>query len=292
MEEVRVIPLKDVSQYKEVVEITMEAWGLSDYYETVPPHLLKAAADNGGVVLAAYRGSEMAGFVFGFLGMEEGRLYHYSHQLAVRTKYRGRGVALKLKLAQRDYVLKQGLDLIMWTYDPHMGRNARFNFAKLGVIARRFYENYYGILTDELNRGMPTDRFKVEWWIKSARVLNRIRGLTKAPSYDEVKDAAREVVKTRLNNAGIRSVARVNLRAEDELLLVEVPGDLEDLKSKSLRAAIDWKLRLRPVFKHYLSRGYVVVEFITLREGGERRNFYLLWRTPLTRVLRDERLWK
>ena len=72
--------------------------------------------------------------------------------LGVKKEYRGTGVAVKLKLAQRKIALSQGLDLVVWTFDPQRGRNANFNFAKLGVICRKFYRNYYGTLRDEKTR--------------------------------------------------------------------------------------------------------------------------------------------
>ena len=38
--------------------------------------------------------------------------------MGVAPGYQGRGVGYRLKLAQREAVLDQGIDLITWTYDP------------------------------------------------------------------------------------------------------------------------------------------------------------------------------
>lgn len=163
--------VKDPSEYWEIMDVMKDAWGMNDYTDAVPPHLLKAIDDNGGVLRVTEADGRIVGFVLGFPALKsDGRLYHYSHMVGVRRAYRGRGIALELKLAQRKVVLAQGLDLIEWTYDPAQGLNAKFNFAKLGVICRKYYPNYYGEMGDSINRGMISDRFKAEWWIKSERV--------------------------------------------------------------------------------------------------------------------------
>ena len=46
------------------------------------------------------------------------------------------GIGYRMKLEQRRFVLKQGLDLIRWTFDPLQSRNALFNIENLCVIIR------------------------------------------------------------------------------------------------------------------------------------------------------------
>ena len=50
-----------------------------------------------------------------------------------------------------------------WTFDPLVARNAYFNLHKLGAVADRFERNFYGEMTDTLNRGERTDRVVVRW---------------------------------------------------------------------------------------------------------------------------------
>ena len=85
-----------------------------------------------------------------------------------------RGIGLQLKTAQREAVLAQGIELITWTYDPLESRNAYLNIQKLGAICKLYRRNEYGDMLDELNQGMPSDRFEVEWWINSRRVSQRV----------------------------------------------------------------------------------------------------------------------
>jgi len=291
--EVTIKPIDDPEKYWEVVDVSIDAWGMKDYRDAVPAHMMKAIADNGGLVLAAFEGDKIVGFVLGILAMDnQGKLYHYSHQLAVRRKYRGTGVAIALKLAQRRHVLNQGLDLVTWTFDPQQGRNAKFNFAKLGVICRKFYRNYYGILQDEINRGLVTDRFKVKWWIKSKRVEKRINGRFPPPKMEDVEDLAEPVVETEKIAQNVRKIKKVNLDAKNDVLLVEVPGNVDKVREYSLELANNWRIGLRPVFEKYFSEGYIATEFISHVENGERRNFYMLWKAPLEKILEGEAPWR
>jgi len=293
MPSITIKAIEDPEKYWEIVDLMIEVWGIKDYREVVAAHMLRAAADNGGLVLAAYKNGEMIGFIFGIPAIDErGRLYHYSHMLGVKKEYRGTGAALKLKMAQRDFVLRQGLDLVMWTFDPQQGRNANFNFAKLGVICRRFYRNYYGTMRDEINRGLVSDRFKVEWWIKSKRVEKRLSGEFPPPRIEDIEGIAELVVKTREIAPGVRKIEEVILNAEDEILLVEIPANVDRVRDYSLELANDWRLKLRPVFEGYFSKGYIAVEFISHLEKGERRNYYLFWRTPLEEVLDGGKPWR
>ena len=285
--------VKDPSEYWEIMDVMKDAWGMDDYTEAVPAHLLKAIDDNGGVLRVAEADGRIVGFVLGFPALKpDGSLYHYSHMVGVRRAYRGRGIALALKLAQREVVLAQGLDLIEWTYDPAQGLNAKFNFAKLGVVCRRYYPNYYGEMRDSINRGMISDRFKVEWWVKSERVKKRVNGELLPPSLEDVRGIADSVFKTVVVNGCIRRVEKVKLDLDSEVLLVEIPGDINEMKRYSLDLANEWKLKLRSVFQEYFSRGYVAVDFISVKVNGCRRNFYVLWKAPLEKILRGEVPWK
>jgi hypothetical protein len=53
-------------------------------------------------------------------------------------------------------------------------KNARLNIAKLGAVCNTYIRDYYGTLRDDLNRGLATDRFQVDWWIASRRIETRL----------------------------------------------------------------------------------------------------------------------
>ena len=97
--------------------------------DIVPLTEMVAVRDSGGQLIGAFAGDELVGFVYGFVAMEGGRTLHHSHLLAVKPSFRGADVGYRLKLAQRERVLAQGLTRITWTFDPLQSVNAHLNFA-------------------------------------------------------------------------------------------------------------------------------------------------------------------
>src|SRR5262245_27195784 len=89
-------------------EMQREVWGMSDRDLTPATHLV-AAKQSGGQLIGAFESTELVGFVYGFLGLEHGRTTHHSHLLAVRPDFRDRDIGYRLKLAQREAVLGQGI---------------------------------------------------------------------------------------------------------------------------------------------------------------------------------------
>ena len=156
-------PVSEQAEYLATERLQSEVWNLPDV-EIVPLHVLVTAAKNGGLLLGAFDGDRLAGFVFGFPGLTaDGRLKHCSHMAGVHPDYRDQNLGYRLKLAQREVVLSQGIDLITWTFDPLEARNAWLNFHKLGAVCNTYLRNVYGDMRDGLNAGLPSDRLQVEW---------------------------------------------------------------------------------------------------------------------------------
>jgi predicted GNAT superfamily acetyltransferase len=175
-------PLTTHDEIFAVEQLQRDAWGVPEV-DVVPLHMLITPPRHGGLLLGAFDGERLAGFVFGFLGLTaDGRLKHCSHMAGVHPDYRDHGVGYQLKLAQREHAMAQGLDLITWTFDPLETRNAWLNFHKLGVICRTYIRNLYGPMRAAINVGLPSDRFEVEWWIRSERVVERLGAGEISPS--------------------------------------------------------------------------------------------------------------
>src|SRR5262245_61635478 len=176
---IEIRPVKTEDEYHAVERLQREIWGSQDI-EIVAFEILMTAHKNGGVMLGAFdivEGEErMVGFVFGFVGLTaSGRVKHCSQIAGALPGYRDRGVGYALKLKQREIVLAQGIDLITWTFDPLESRNARFNLRKLGATCGVYLRNLYGAMRDELNAGLPSDRFQVDWRIASPHVEAKLR---------------------------------------------------------------------------------------------------------------------
>ncbi|HZY40386.1 MAG TPA: hypothetical protein VFF59_00140, partial [Anaerolineae bacterium] len=176
-------PLRTLDDFRAAEDVQRAAWH-GDELDIVPLHMLLTVAKNGGVLLGAFAPDQLVGFIFGFIGTGEHRfgpeapaavkIKHCSHQMGVLPEWQSKGVGYALKVAQREAVRNQGLRLITWTYDPLESKNAHLNIMKLGAVCHTYYRDLYGELRDDLNRGFPTDRFQVDWWIASNRVETRL----------------------------------------------------------------------------------------------------------------------
>ena len=232
-------------------------------------------------MLGAYDGRKMIGVLFGFTALDGKRPYHYSHVTGVVREYQSRGVGFRLKLAQRDYVIRQGQSLVKWTYDPLQASNAFFNIGKLGAVCETYKRNLYGSLEDSLNRGRLTDRFEAEWWVKSWRVQERIRSRHKTMKLVEALASGAEIANiTERLRSGVRKTVASRLSLKRERLLVEIPESIVRARESSLQLARSWTLNLRRIFENYFPKGYVATDVIVEGKGDGRRVFYLLERNP------------
>lgn len=282
-EEVIIEPVGDFSGYRACEQIQKAVWGFSDI-AVVPDHLIHMLVQAGGLLLGAFDGigpgRQMLGYSLSVLGLwEGGKLRHHSLMTAVRPGFQDRGVGQKLKLAQREHVLRQGIDLITWTFDPLESRNAHFNLNKLGGLVRRYIPNYFGEeMRDERNRGLPGDRFLCEWYLRAPRVEARLSGEVSLPlRLAEVQMINRTV----RMSSGQRAPAGGRLGLSGSPLLFEIPGDLQTLKRENLEVARAWRGECRRFLKPYLEEGYIVTGLF--REGD--RGFLILERATLEEVL-------
>ncbi|MGQ4891937.1 MAG: GNAT family N-acetyltransferase [Candidatus Njordarchaeia archaeon] len=278
-----IIEPSDPEEFHQIEEIQREAWGMRDI-EIVPYRIMIAIHEAGGCVYIAYYNGETAGFVLGFPALRHGEVYLHSHQLGVKRKFWGKNIGYKLKLKQREFALSKGIKLVRWTYDPLLGRNAHLNFKKLGCINNTYLVNLYGEMKDEVNYGLPSDRFYVEWWLDSKRVRERIKGQF-PPQVNEILAKGVEIINKVSYRDGIAKITDYETSSNDKVLLLELPYDIEGIKKKNLKVAIDWRYATREIFQSYFKRGYYAVEFLTQKMNGVKKNFYVLYREQKEKIL-------
>lgn len=276
--------LERADEMTAVEDLQRLVWPGSDTQIT-PGHLLLASVHNGGLLLGAFIEQRLVGFVYGFLGMEETpegtRLKHHSHMLAVHPDYRSHGIGFTLKRAQWQMVRRQGIERITWTYDPLMSRNAWLNVTKLGAVCNTYLEEYYGMMQDELNAGLPSDRFQVDWWLNSRRVNLRLSKKRRG-ALDLAHYLSAEILIVNPSHASEdgwpEPPQEASLPGDSKLpniLLVEIPADISGLKAAHTQIALRWRFSTREIFQHLFRQGYLVTDFVHL-SGIQQRSFYVL----------------
>lgn len=224
--------------------MSRDIWGAAER-NVVPRELLLTMQQNGGLVHGAFlRSGELIGFSFAFAGLRSGRLRLCSHQLGVLTPYRGTGIGIALKQAQARDALALGYDLISWTFDPLEARNAYINLHRLECIARTYDRDHYGSMDDVLNRGLPSDRFEAEWWLSGRPNMK----------------AAGEATVLLSVGADDQPVRGVREPAGDSGI-IEVPGDFQAIKRRSMELARRWRAESRAALERALAAGLVAADF-------------------------------
>ena len=258
---IKIRPINTLTDLRKCHEIQRATWGFTDLM-VFPYTQLISSAHNGGVLLGAYDGPNLIGFVYGYLGMSGTKLYLFSQRMGVLPNYQGRGIGMKLKLAQRDQMLRQGIDLIVWTYDPLLGKNASLNIEKLGGIVRHYARDIYGAVNNPLQVGLSTDRFLAEWELMNPRVRERIRSKEVRPIAEDWLAADEYPSVNYVTWLGDlpRPIAS-DLEMDDDVLLVQIPPDLNLIKKIDLNIARGWRESTRDIFETYFQRGYVVTGF-------------------------------
>lgn len=162
-------PLTELAEFEKCVELQRESFGMPDIH-LFPPRFYVVLNSIGGLVLGAFDGDRLVGFLNSIPGIRNGGPYWHSQVLAVAKDHWNAGIGSQLKLAQRDSALQRGIQRIEWTFDPLESKNAYLNLEKLGAIVRRYYVNYYGHITSALHAGLDTDRIIAEWWVDRPRI--------------------------------------------------------------------------------------------------------------------------
>jgi predicted GNAT superfamily acetyltransferase len=270
-------------EVEEFQAVERRVWEGGDL-EVVPGHVLLTHRRYGGLLLIARDGAGRGiGVLLGFPGLKGGQVVHCSHILGVVPEWRSHDVGYWMKWRQREFVLEQGLDLVVWTFDPLETRNARLNIARLGGICREYSRNIYGVMQDGLNAGLETDRLTVEWRIRHPTVTARLEGRAQPPS---VAALGAEGVPL-LTRTALRQDSRAErpllyledfvLNVDGPRLLVEAPVEFQAIKRADFDAARAWRMGIRSLLQDLFARGHVMEDVLVERgDDGGRRCYYLL----------------
>lgn len=153
--------LDSAAEMSAVVTVFQQVWG------TVTPlvgvEVLRAIAHSGGYVAGAFDSGNIIGASFGFLARHEGRPALHSHVTGILPGVQHSGVGRAMKNHQRAWAAQHELDWVTWTFDPLVRRNAWFNIEVLHAQVSAYLVDFYGPMTDAVNRQDETDRLLVAW---------------------------------------------------------------------------------------------------------------------------------
>ncbi|TVR59571.1 MAG: GNAT family N-acetyltransferase, partial [Gemmatimonadales bacterium] len=301
-------PVHTLDEYRACVDLQEEVWG-KGFSQRVPTAILQVSQRLGGIVSGAWNSEGvLVGFVFGMTGWEAGRPVHWSDMLAVHPEHRNGGLGRRLKLHQRDELLRLGVTRMYWTFDPLESRNAHLNLARLGATAGEYVRDMYGTSSSPLHRGIGTDRFVAVWEMDSPRVRRRLGAPVDGGEPPAARGGVEEVVGVDeggvvggadvLDEAdgiagagpvldgipraggqiagGLPQPGDMVLGRDDRFLTVTIPASIQDVLRRDPELALRWRARTRAALEHYLGRGWVAVGLH--REGDLSR--YVLARDP------------
>lgn len=177
----------------ECVQLQRDVFALPEV-ELSPVRHFVVTKNAGGFTLGAYDGDRLAGFVLSVPAVMRGERAFYSHMTGVRSEYQSLGIGAKLKWAQRERALADGVRFIKWTFEPVKARNAYFNLEKLGAIVSEYQQNFYGTdygtapETKGESFGLLSDRLFAEWHLESEKVVALAAGQTWTESVEPVAE--------------------------------------------------------------------------------------------------------
>jgi len=260
---VEIRPLRTNDECHAATMLQRDVWG-RDFADIVPATLLHVLDYVGGLAAGAFDPSgNLLGFVFGVNGMRDGELVHWSHMLGVRESARNLGLGRTLKEYQRTAVAALGVKRIFWTFDPLQAKNAYFNLNRLGTKVVEYVPDMYGTTTSPLHLGLATDRLIVA--ADTASDASGVRNVV-APPGAPVLTAF-----PRLNDVTVSPGDR-----SPDAALIEIPGDILGVLSRSPASARIWRLAVRDHFQWALAHGYEVIG--VHREASSDRAFYVVSR--------------
>jgi predicted GNAT superfamily acetyltransferase len=247
----------ELDQLEEVAVVIDAVWHRPR--DPVAVDLLRALDHSGNCILAAWAGGRMVGASVAFRGLHDGRPCLHSHITGVLPSLQLRGAGRALKLRQRAWALANGIDVVTWTFDPLVARNAHFNLTKLGADADAYLVDFYGPLRDEVNRDDATDRLLAAWRLTGPRATRALSGRLPVPAIDALRESGYPVVLDidaggRPALAGLGPVTDAGQAGSDRALL-RIPGDIATLRSGDAELAGAWRLALRQAMTSLFPRG-------------------------------------
>jgi len=236
--------VEEMADLRQVSHLWAQVWGRNDEGVPINSELLRSLAHAGGAVTVAHdREGALAGAAALVLGADGTT---YSLIAGTRPGAADRGIGHALKLRQRSWALDRGLTTMRWTFDPLVGRNARFNLTKLGAAADDYVESFYGRMADDINAGDDADRLVALWRLDSPEAVAASEGTASEPGEPDLARGSVVAVGPDGNPAYAVDEAGAWCR---------VPRDVVALRRTDPAATAAWRRLVREAFADAFGRG-------------------------------------
>lgn len=245
----------DIDSFHQISLLEKMIWGMEDI-ETTSVYINHAIANHGGICLAAFDGSKIIGFALAFRGKDLYGDLLWSHIAGVHPDYQGQGIGSDLKYLQKEWALRAAIPRICWTFDPLQYRNAYFNIHHLGCTAKKYEENLYGTMQDQLNNGLASDRLIAEWDVHNAGAYQKMS--THYQSLPLLRYDGDKLIEQPLDLA-------------TPYLGLEIPENIHQLKKENINLAQAWQESFRKQIQECFSHGYLLIDLIQ----EQQRVFYI-----------------
>ena len=245
--DIKIREVSTVEELAECVALQKEVFATPDL-EISPVRHLIVTKYAGGFTLGAFAGEKLVGFVLSVPMFRGAGRAFYSHMTAVKKDFQNLRIGARLKWAQRERALNEGVNYIKWTFQPIQARNAFFNLERLGVTIKTYKPNFYGTdySTSDLQTeviGLDSDRLFAEWNLESEKVT----ALLKGENFTETSTVVRTV---------------------------EIPNDWNNLVATNPEKAIAEQTRIKQEFQTAFAEGLICRRF----QRSETNPKYLLFK--------------
>jgi len=269
---------KAISDFHACEDLQLEIWGGAER-EIIPYDIMIAMAKCGGTLIGAWDGTRLIGIALSFVAFQEATTHHYLHLLGVLPGYRGMNVGFDLMIAERTFVIMQGLKLVTWTFDPLESVNAHLYFYKLRGISKSYIPDCYGAMPEALNAGLSSDRLLVEWHLEASYVVSLLDDKehrnTRDVSHDE--DQLMHIpCLVRMIDNDFPELMMNNQKLTSEKYRIESPADIQLMKRNNFEQSKSWRFSVREAFTLAFANGYIVKNYF--RPTANRPGCYVLTR--------------
>lgn len=276
------------SDYAMYEALREEVWGFPEDHMSGTRNMMCESYlhEGGSLFIGAFTGDgaggfpadaeHLAAFCYGFVGVrdkgigfrEPANLRFYSQFAAVRPRFRGLGLGVRLKEYQAEMVLGLlGVGTMICTYDPLTAVNADRNIRRFGMDVLEYRIATYGEYGGHLNRtDVPSDRFLMSWDLTRRNAPPDLHA-PPGNARRAVRAGVRRV-RGRTRELELETVEGLELEGTGDVVLVRIPADFyvmlreTDVEDPDVRRIpSDWRSATRRAFTTLLARGYRIADF-------------------------------